>query len=916
MNARSTYRLTVPLMGEGQVDALIADLYKVPGDEIAVDEPIYQMETDKAQVEIESPVAGRLVQWHTTVGQRLDMGSLIAEIELADGDGDASGEPASPRAVPAGDDGAAEAQVRDTADRRPGPIVPPRTREYARTIGLDAGELARVPSRSRFLTPADVDAYVDRAGVGGSEYTEESASRRQVALNAAMRKGAETCVGASVSMVFDASLLVRAKHAKANRLDGLVTDVQVFAYHAAQTVAAHPLLRSTIGGDDTIRTYSDVNIGISVAADSGDLYVAGIDNVANLSFDDFHARFARAVDAAREGRSSIGAGTTILFSHLGSDVDDALPVVVPPASATLFLGGTRRHSPDRRMVLAFDHCLMNGQQAADYLAGVVAELQRAADPDPDPESRDDWPPSSGPVDSDSDRFVRAVAGAAAQVLGHPVDLGGRISDVGIDSASAAAIIAEVNSRLGTAFSPGVMYRHASLLDAALALGGQGAERDRPLPTQPTAKADFDDPVAIIGVGCRFAGNITNAAGLWRVALERRDVTGPVPRDRGWDVDGLYDPDLDASGSFYARGGGFLSGISAFDRGFFAISPREAQAMDPQQRILLEVAWEAFENAGIVPESLRGSDTGVYVGSMSSGYERTLPAEFGGYLLTGSASSVASGRISYCYDFGGPAMTVDTACSSSLTALHLARRAVSAGECSLALVGGVTVMSSPELLLEFSRLRALSPDGRCKAFAEGADGFALGEGAGVVLLEKLSDARRKGHPVLAVIRGSAVNQDGASNGLTAPNGAAQERVIRAALADAGLSGAEVDLVEAHGTGTAIGDAVEAHALMNTYGEAHRGIEPLRLGSVKSNIGHAQAAAGLAGVIKVVEAIRHRIMPPTLHADLSTRHIDWSDSGMRVLTEPLDWARAKSPRRAGVSGFGISGTNVHVIVEEPA
>ncbi|MFF4417777.1 type I polyketide synthase, partial [Streptosporangium sp. NPDC001559] len=665
-------------------------------------------------------------------------------------------------------------------------------------------------------------------------------------------------------------------------------------------------------------------------------------DTATLDADYWYRNLRQTVEFDQAVRGALADGHTVFVEvspHpiLSTGLERILESAAPGSSDGVVTGTLRRGDGGLdRFLLALAHLYTHGapvnwtaalRPGARRVPLPLYAFQRdrhwidATESVPSPEA----PPVTEPVARPSGHtreLLSLVVSATADVLGHEdpgaVEAGRTFRDLGLDSLGAVELRDSLSSATGLTIPTTVTYDHPTPLALARHLEATAGGRTTDVPSaEDDRRGQENEPIALVSMAGRWPGGADTPEALWELVLDGTDAISAFPANRGWDVDALHDPEGVRPGTSTTREGGFLHDADRFDAEFFGIGPREAAAMDPQQRLLLETAWETLERAGIVPETLRGSRTGVFVGLTPQDYGPRLH-ETGegaeGYALTGTTASVASGRISYVLGLEGPAVTVDTACSSSLVALHLAVRSLRSGESDLALAGGVTVMSAPGMFTEFSRQGGLAPDGRCKAFSGNADGTGWAEGVGLLLVERLSDARRNGHRVLAVIRGTAINQDGASNGLTAPNGLAQQRVIRQALRDAALVSTDVDAVEAHGTGTTLGDPIEAQALIAVYGKDRPEDRPLWLGSLKSNIGHTQAAAGVSGVIKVVQALREGVLPRTLHADRPSEHVDWAGGGVRLLTENVPLPRNGRPRRVGVSSFGISGTNAHVIIEQ--
>ncbi|SES41714.1 type I polyketide synthase, partial [Lentzea albida] len=692
--------------------------------------------------------------------------------------------------------------------------------------------------------------------------------------------------------------------------DGLVDDLtpeSLAAVLRAKATAVTALHDLTIG--------AELSAFVTFSSTAGVIGAAGQGNYAAAN---------AFLDAFAEHRRSLGLPST---SVAWGPWADAGMVDAAGVESRLRRGGFEPMRPDlaitalRQAIEGGDAVLMVADVDWTRFAAAFADVPLVADlPEvralqrAKPEVQADDSLAGLPAAERSRRVLDLVRAHVAAVLGHAdastVAADRPFQDLGFDSLTSLELRNALAATTGLTLPASLVFDHPSPAEMAeFLLSELLGELDEPEQEVRAARSAADDPIAIVGIGCRFPGGVDSPEGLWRLLSEERDGISAFPDDRGWDLAAL------ASGYSATAESGFLTGVADFDAGFFGVSPREALAMDPQQRQVLETAWEALERAGIDPSTLRGSQTGVFIGTNGQDYADLLTDagdEVQGYVATGTTASVLSGRLSYTLGLEGPAVTVDTACSSALVAMHWATRALRGGECTLALAGGVSVMSTPGSFVEFTSQGGLAPDGRCKPFADGADGTAWSEGVGVLVLERLSDALRNGHEVWGLLRGSAVNQDGASNGLTAPNGPSQQRVIRQALADSGLVPADIDAVEAHGTGTTLGDPIEAQALLSTYGRDRD--RPLWLGSVKSNIGHTQAAAGTAGVIKMVMALRHGVLPRSLHIDEPSSHVDWESGSVSLLRAPQEWPRNGHARRAGVSAFGLSGTNAHVIVEE--
>ncbi|MFF7856439.1 amino acid adenylation domain-containing protein [Streptomyces sp. NPDC007904] len=952
--------LSVPRLGEGIVEVRIVRFLKQPGDAVAKDEVVYEMEHDKAAVEIESPVAGVLGAWLVEVEDTVPIGAAVGRIvpaaPAAPGDGDprAGGEAAdtAPRAAGRAGQDAPGASVRGVPGRRPAGTrrIPPRTRAHARRLGIDESLLPEIPAQGSSLMPADLQRYIavqdddgGRALVPG--FTDVTQTVRQRALNRALLAARDHVVPASVSALVDEDTLQAAL--RQHRGDRFSTVFQAFAHHAARCAAAPEAarLRSRRLTPDTLRVHEHVDLGIAVATDAADLTVAVVRDADTLPSDTFDSRYAQAVEEALGGRSQADGRVTLLLSHLGDHGPDlAVPVVVPPAVATLFLGGVEDTGTRavRRMVLAFDHTVLNGRDASGYLDAVRASLEAAAeDPAREPGTRTGARQRPGTADR-ADALDRLVA-LASDIVGHPVDPARPLGEQGLDSARALRLVREARAAFGVPLPATAVWRHPTLRELASLLPGLLGAEQAPAPertasapardsrdtgTTATAPATADsgttdavtdadadaDAVAVIGMACRVPG-AEDVEAFWRLLSAGECRIGPVAEGRlaGEVPDGFR--------------AGLLDRIDLFDAGFFDVTPRQAASMDPQQRALLELSWHALEHAGLSPDALADSPVGVYAAACSYDYRERLVAQApaaDGYATTGTLPAFLANRISHLYDFTGPSITVDTACSGALTALSLAEAAVRSGQCEVALAGAANLLSNGFNARAYRRAGMLSPAGGSRVFDAEADGFVRGEGAGWLVLKSLRRALADGDPVLAVVRGTAVNHGGRAAALTAPNPRAQSGLIRAALDRAGLRAADLGFLEAHGTGTPLGDPIELGAFREVLDADPQGMPEsaagpgghIWVGSAKANIGHLEGASGLAGAIKAVQVLRHGLIPGTPGFTRLNPHIELDGTPVRVAARPVPWPAGTggAPRRAAVSAFGFGGSNAHVVLEE--
>ncbi|MFJ8754950.1 beta-ketoacyl synthase N-terminal-like domain-containing protein, partial [Streptomyces sp. NPDC102441] len=893
---------------------------------------------------------------------------LVTRTAVATGPGDGAPGPVS---------GAVRGLLRSLQREHPGRLglldLGPATESLQKlplALACDQPELALrtgrilVPRLVRAVPPAEPVPVWETGGsvlvTGAADHRVAALARHLVAAHRVRHLVLAVPAGTADTWSEDAAASVRALGADVTVTGCDLTDRHAVSDLLASVPTAHPLTavvhrvdaEGAVADGDGVGLRARIAAAVHLDELTGDralsafVLLTSTDGVLGEADGEGAAVSAFAHALAQRRRAAGAAAQAVAWGPWegsASGTDGLLPLSMEEGLALLDLAP---HVPASLVVAARPDrtALRDAADVPAVLRGFVPALERPAVPAPVPVAGSPAADSQqiSPASAPAGRFAglsdeEAVAAVTelvrtdvALVLEHGspagIDTSRSFRDLGFDSLMVVELRDRLAEATGLQLPTTVVYDHPTpdavirhLCGEALGVPAPEEALDEALPAEVTdiaGESAEDDPIVIVSMSCRFPGGIDAPEQLWQTLADGSDVIGAFPTDRGWDVEGLYDPEGNAPGKHYVREGGFLD-ATGFDAEFFGINPREALAMDPQQRLFLEASWEVFERAGIDPKSLAGSRTGVFVGATFHDYgprldEGTQATE--GYLMTGSTPSVASGRVAYTFGLEGPAVTVDTACSASLVALHMACQSIRLGECTMAVAGGVTIMSTPGIFVELTRQRALSADGRCKSFSEAADGTGWSEGVGVLLVERLSEARRKGHQVLAVVRGSAINQDGASNGLTAPSGSAQQKAIKAALASAGLTADAVDAVEAHGTGTRLGDPIEAQALLATYGQNRPTDRPLWLGSVKSNIGHTQSAAGVAGVIKMVMAMRHGVLPRTLHVDAPSPHVDWSAGAVELLTEQQPWPETDRPRRAGVSSFGISGTNAHVILEQ--